>query len=488
MIPTLLLIILLTFIILNVVPGKPGQQGGNQGTQSKMSVSSQESYQIFREQFNLDKPIVYNTRFNLTRADVEPMVEAAASAIYRCKNSEKLPHCIEVDGTLDMGYAVNSQQDLLDYGAYIVPELIDIAENHPKTAVRAYALAQLSSNAKFDVAAAFGTDMSKKERRLNKKLVERNRKIDDWRLDPKAVTPEKIDKIIAEKWKPWLEKYRDRFRYTTGEKVDAFFTDTRFYKYITNLITLDFGISHVDKKPVLQTIGNKLKYSLTLSFLSIFFAYIISVPLGVWSAYNQHTTIDQVVTVILFILYSLPSFAVAIILLEYTATGNPIEWFPLGGFVGPNPEAMTTLEYLGSVAWHLILPVACLTYRSLAALSRYARSGILDVIRADYIRTAKAKGLSEPVVIVKHAVRNGMIPVLTIMGTLLPTLIGGSVVIESIFNIPGIGLYLLDSIFARDYNALMGVLVISSVLTLLGILISDISYAIVDPRISFDDE
>jgi peptide/nickel transport system permease protein len=123
---------------------------------------------------------------------------------------------------------------------------------------------------------------------------------------------------------------------------------------------------------------------------------------------------------------------------------------------------------------------------ALAALSRYARTGVIDVIRADYIRTARAKGLSEPVVIIKHAVRNGMIPILTLLGGLLPVLVSGSVVIEVVFNIPGMGTFLVDSINQRDYNAVMAILLASSWLTQIGILLSDLSYALVDPRISLD--
>ena len=192
-------------------------------------------------------------------------------------------------------------------------------------------------------------------------------------------------------------------------------------------------------------------------------------------------------TVVLFMLYSLPSFFVALVLLRLLTVGEPFDILPTGGFSSEGADQMTTLTQLKLAgAWHLILPVFCLTYRSLASLSRYARTGVLDVIRADYIRTARAKGLSEPVVIIKHAVRNGMIPILTLLGTLLPVLIGGSVIIEFIFNIPGMGLYLLESIQARDYNAIMAVLLISTMMTLVGLLISDISYAVVDPRISFD--
>jgi peptide/nickel transport system permease protein len=147
---------------------------------------------------------------------------------------------------------------------------------------------------------------------------------------------------------------------------------------------------------------------------------------------------------------------------------------------------MTTAERLGDVAWHLVLPVATYTTGALATLSRYARTGVIDVIRADYIRTARAKGLSEPVVILKHALRNGMIPILTLLGSLLPTLVAGSTVIEVIFNIPGMGQHLYNAINLRDYNAVMAVLLASSVLSLLGILLSDLSYALVDPRISLD--
>ncbi len=251
-----------------------------------------------------------------------------------------------------------------------------------------------------------------------------------------------------------------------------------------NLVSLDFGVSHVDKKPVLGTIKDKLKYSITLSLLSIIIAYLVSVPLGIGSAYWQNTPGDKVVTVILFMLFSLPSFFIAVVLLEIFALKLGIA--PPGGFGDANTENMTALEQLWNIIVHLTLPVICLTYRSFASLSRYARTGVLDVIKADYIRTARAKGLSEPMVIIKHAVRNGMIPILTLLGALLPSLIGGSVIIEVIFNIPGMGSYLFESISARDYNAIMAVLLSSSVLTLIGLLISDISYAVVDPRISFD--
>ena len=161
------------------------------------------------------------------------------------------------------------------------------------------------------------------------------------------------------------------------------------------------------------------------------------------------------------------------------------QWFPTGGFSTNNVE-LTTLDYIKDVTWHIALPVLCMTYGGLAALSRYARTGLLDVIQSDYVRTARAKGLSEGVVIVKHAARNGMIPIITLLATLLPALIGGAVIIEFIFGIPGIGSFMFESITARDYNVVMCILLIASLLTLLGMLLADLLYALVDPRITFD--
>ena len=159
--------------------------------------------------------------------------------------------------------------------------------------------------------------------------------------------------------------------------------------------------------------------------------------------------------------------------------------FPTGGFRDSNYEAFTTWEQLKDIVWHITLPIICLTYPGLASLSRYARTGLLDVIRSDYIKTARAKGLPEYIVILRHAVRNGMIPVLTLLGSILPVLIGGSVVIEVIFAIDGMGQLTYMAITARDYNTIMCTTLISAVLVMLGVLLSDISYALIDPRISF---
>lgn len=502
MIPTLFVISLIIFLVLNLAPGRPsGGAGGGQGNETAQSQEARESYRIFKEQFNFDKPVLLNTRFNLTTLDVETEVQILAD--YRAEicsdEGEKPDGCIPQSAKPPIADVIEAEDLLEDWGNYIVPHLLEIGGNAEKRLdVRRLALNQLSTNAKRRLINEYGKQQTDAERALNKEIAAENELVTSFRPAADA-TSEALDSLVAEKWQPWFEKHRERFEYTFGEKAEIFFLDTRFAKYWGNLVTLDFGVSHVDKRPVMEKIKEKVPYTLTINFLAILLAYIISVPLGVWSAYRQDTLADRIVTVVLFLLYSLPSFFIAVLLLETLTKGTPFDLFPTGDFVGKFPEwytpqgrevgsssDLTTLEYVGSVCYHMVLPVFCLTYGALASLSRYARTGLLDVIRADYIRTARAKGLGEPMVIIKHAVRNGMIPVLTLLGTLLPALIGGSVVIEFVFNIPGMGLYIFESIFARDYNAIMAVLLISAVLTLIGLLITDISYAIVDPRISFD--
>jgi peptide/nickel transport system permease protein len=162
-----------------------------------------------------------------------------------------------------------------------------------------------------------------------------------------------------------------------------------------------------------------------------------------------------------------------------------LRWFPTGGWQAQNAGKLTLLGKLWDLSQHVVLPMLCMTYGLVAALSRYMRGGLLEVIRSDYVRTARAKGLAEHVVIGKHALRNSLLPILTLLAGLLPAALGGSVVVEYIFGIPGIGLWMVESIYQRDYNVIMGVQLLSTILVLVGILLTDLSYALVDPRIRF---
>lgn len=259
----------------------------------------------------------------------------------------------------------------------------------------------------------------------------------------------------------------------------------QFGLWLKQVATFNFGTSYRDHRPVMAKIAEALPITLTLNILTIIIIYIVSIPLGVVSALRPRGFVDRASAFVLFVLYSLPSFWVAIMLIMWLGGGDHLNWFPITGFVSDSASRLPWYGWIGNVVWHLILPVACLTYGGFAFLSRFMRASLLDVIRQDYIRTARAKGLSEWRVVVYHGLRNAMIPLLTMMGTLLPALLGGSVIIEQIFAIPGMGRLGFESVLARDYPVVMAIATISAFLTLLSMLIADILYVAVDPRITF---
>jgi ABC-type dipeptide/oligopeptide/nickel transport system permease component len=444
----------------------------------------------------------------------------------------------------------------------------------------------------------------------------------DHNIAARSARPQERAQFHA-RWKDWWEGAAPRFQRSGWEKAGIFFASTRFANYISKVAVLDFGESiQYEGERVIDLIKDRLKVSMTFAILGFLIAYSISIPIGVYSAVYKDSLSDRVITVILFMLYALPSFYVGTVLLAYltspeyssivlqiaryglfvgaglvaavgtyfsfrmpgileqlqkiaihllfalpllyigilvsiyidrpetypvhfgevkdfmswfvfvplgvallfcvwasvgknwgrvgllaffgagavaaffigdwmmdkfVATGvKDFGFFPVGKFQNPHADDFTTLEYVKDVAYHLVLPIICYTYGSFAALSRYMRAGLLEVIRSDYIRTARAKGLSEFVVIFKHALRNGVIPILTMVGGILPALIGGSVIIETIFDINGMGKLMFDAIMQRDYTVVMADSLIAAFLVLCGILVSDITYTLVDPRITFD--
>jgi peptide/nickel transport system permease protein len=308
------------------------------------------------------------------------------------------------------------------------------------------------------------------------------------RLEFRASDPEPTREASVFLVRDWWEGTAPRWDYGGLRWLRVLFLETRFAIYWGNLIRFDLGESLTHKVPVTTLIFERLKYSLTIAVTALILAYVISVPLGILSAKIHGSIPERAMALFVFALYSLPSFYVATLVIHYLAEGQPkalAQWIPSSRFESLDAWKLPTLEWLKDIAWHVLAPIFCLTYASLAALSRYAKVGLLNVIRSDYVRTARAKGLGEFTVTMKHAARNGLIPIITLLGTTLPRIIGGSFIIEVIFGIPGFGLLMLQSIFARDYNVIVGNSLIVALLTMVGILLSDLLYAIVDPRISY---
>ncbi|MFK7798497.1 MAG: ABC transporter permease subunit [Aureispira sp.] len=256
----------------------------------------------------------------------------------------------------------------------------------------------------------------------------------------------------------------------------------------------DFGISYFDKKTVASKIGQALYWTLIMNLFAILIAYCISIPLGIRSAVwkiKGHKRKDAINTTVLFILYSLPSFWIGTLLLVFFTTGEyspMLDWFPTSGAqdleLARDPNT-TWWEKVLDAAHHLVLPIFCITYGSLAYLSRQMRGAMLGVLRQDYIRTARAKGLNEHKILWKHAFRNALFPIITMFSSIFPRAISGSIAIELIYAIPGMGQLVLSSIVARDWPVVFTVVMLVAILTMIGNLIADILYAIVDPRLSY---
>ncbi len=211
--------------------------------------------------------------------------------------------------------------------------------------------------------------------------------------------------------------------------------------------------------------------------------YIIALPVGIVSAAKQFSLSDRIMTIVVFLLYSLPSFWIGTILIAYATSPNG---FRTTGYYADSFSEVPFWTYVRGVLAHSVLPIICMTYAGFAFLSRQMRSSLLEQIRQDFVRTARAKGLSERVVVLRHATRNALIPIITLLGTLLPAMISGSIIIEQLFSIPGMGQLFFTAVNERDYMIIMGIEVVSALLTLIGMLLSDILYVLVNPTIAYE--
>lgn len=257
----------------------------------------------------------------------------------------------------------------------------------------------------------------------------------------------------------------------------------QYGNWLKNVVLhFDFGNSYKYKRAVSKVMGSYVWNSFYLAIAAYIFSIIIAVPIGVVSATKQYSAFDSIFTVFALIGISIPAFFFGLLLIKWFAID--LKLFPVSGMTTTGSNN-TGLKNITDILYHMFLPFLVLTLSSLASLMRYTRTSMLEVIRQDYIRTARAKGLKEKVVIYKHALRNGLIPVVTILGLSLPGLFGGAIITEQIFAWPGIGHVSLQAISVRDYPLLMGFYTLLAILTLVGNLLADISYALVDPRIRY---
>jgi len=260
----------------------------------------------------------------------------------------------------------------------------------------------------------------------------------------------------------------------------------QYWVWLKNLATLSFGESFKDSQSVWAKISERVPVTVTLNVWSLLVVYLVAIPLGVYSATHPNSLGDKVTTLAAFILFAVPLVWAATMAIVFICGGDFYYLFPPGGLESLEfSENWSIWKKFKDHAWHIFLPVVLLSYDGFAGLSRYMRSSMLEVLGQDYVQVARAKGLPERIVILKHVLRNSLIPQVTILASILPGLIGGSVIIETIFSIPGLGQLGFESVLARDYPTVLALFTVSAVLTLIGILLSDLLLAAVDPRIVF---
>lgn len=252
----------------------------------------------------------------------------------------------------------------------------------------------------------------------------------------------------------------------------------QYARWLKKIVTLDFGRSLQDHRPVAEKLAEALPQTLLLAFCALLVAYLLAIPIGVHAAARPGTAVRRTISVSLYLLYAMPTFWVAVMLLLVLG-----DFFPFQGLSSPGAEALPFLDRAADTAWHLVLPVFCLSYPTLAVVSRQVRAAMEEALATDYVRAARARGIPERRVVFRHALRNSLLPVVTMLGMSLPALIGGSVVVERVFGINGMGLLAFEAISLRDYPVVMAICTLAALVTMVGVLVADLLYGVADPRI-----
>ena len=494
-VPTLLGIVVVTFGLVHLAPGSPLDAG--QGAAS--SGGGRGADQAVRRLYFLDLPIFFNPQPRGLAARVERLVaglkkaapgsseEIDALADVRQCGTACLPLLASIAGSKAWSLASPHGR-----------ALAAIRADHPKLGTEeaglgrwlAALLPQLSEENLSRLAMRLGSDPTA-EIHLAALGTAALPAVMPLLLEGNAAALRVATQITGrqEGWDEWwYVSRRDHVAFSTGQQLVGHLTETRFAKWLGRLLTLRLGHSTRDGQLVSTKLATALPLTLLLSGISLFLAYLLAVPLGVLGAVRRGSLFERASTLALFLLYSLPAFWGAMLLILLFGGVGLLDWFPIHGLSSDGLEEATGLTWLLDRAHHLVLPVACLTYGSLAVIARHQRAAMLEVLGQDFVRTARAKGLPERAVILRHALPNALIPSITLLGLQLPYLLGGSVIIERIFNLPGMGLLTFQAFLHRDYPVIMAVSLLAAAVTLIGLLLCDICYAVADPRISLEGE
>lgn len=485
---TLFFIVLINFIIINLAPGDPVTMGeispeGMAARREDKSIAfgSDDRYLQFREHYGLTLPILFNTWPTLSQGYVN-------ETLWTLVNRKYTPESKEINVKKYDALRVRFG----DQARFVMDKLLKVMEepSQPDEIKRMASRFFVRGGTR---QAYLGPNLSPEQKSYNRKIG-----IDNNLLSSQIMTLSDTPEQIKNKLKilqKWYGENKDFYEFSPNfwQKVNIFFTKTRFFHYMSKVLTLDFGTLRNDNnKTVLQEVTRRFKYSLTLALLPMLITFVLCQIFGFLMAYKHNRWPDLSLNVIFLILYAIPVFVVAPFLIEKVAingyfpfTHTPI---PLSGFTSAENiyEHETTSQRVVDILQHIFLPLVAILYGSLAAQSRLARTSVLEVLRQDYVRTARAKGVSTPVIMFKHVGRNAAITIVTSIAGSLGIVLGGSLIVETLFQINGFGKFFYDAIINRDYNVIMFSALAGSLLSLLGYLVADIAYTLLDPRLTLD--
>lgn len=472
---TLLCIILINFVIINLAPGDPVSiteispegQAMRRADQA-VAFGSDDRYLQFREWYGLTLPIVFNTWPSISQAQVDQDLNALLNrSLMDVKAYDAL--------RIQFG----------DQARFVMPKLLKIITD-PKEALPRRQMASRFFVRGGTRQAFLGAQITPEQKNYNRKIEKDNLFLSQQVIregDDRTQVQAKADHL-----QKWYEenKHIYAFEPTLGQKVKIFFTETRFFRYMGRVLTLDFGtLRNDDNKTVIYEVVKRFKYSLTLAIIPMLITFVFCQLFGLLMALKHGQWPDLTLNVLFLILYAIPVFVVAPFLIEKIALAG---YFPISGFTSPERiyAQETTWERLGDISRHIFLPLIAILYGSLAAQSRLSRTAFLEVMRQDYVRTARAKGVGTSALLFKHVGRNAAITIVTSLAGSLGIILGGSLIVETLFGINGFGKFFYEAIINRDYNVIMFSALAGSFLTLMGYLVADLAYTFLDPRVTLD--
>lgn len=486
---TLFSIILVNFVIINLAPGDPvsytdisPEGGASRRSDRAVAFSRDDRYLQFREFYGLTLPILLNTWPYLSQDYVQ-------ETLWKIANRKS-----SLESTSEMTTKEYDQLRVAfgDQARFIMPKLLKVIQD-PSTSPEIRRLAAYFFVRGGTRPGYVGPSLTTEQKAWNQKVTKDDQLLRTmtWTAD---ASPEEVDKQVA-KLSQWFQENASFYHFepTSKEKIRLLFFETRFTKYMSRIFTLDFGTLRNDpSKKVIDEVTRRFKYSLTLAILPMLVTFFLCQLFGFMMAFWQRDWQDYMLNLFFLILYAIPIFVVAPFLIERVALHNTFPFtdtpIPISGFTSPDRvyDEETSIQRLIDILQHIALPVVAVMYGSLAAQSRLSRTAILEAMRQDYVRTAWAKGVSPFMIFFKHIGRNASITIVTSIAGSLGVLLGGSLIVETLFDINGFGKFFYEAVINRDYNVIMFSALAGSFLTLIGYLIADLAYMWLDPRITLD--